>query len=87
MLTLFTTAFAFQSVSEEAWSVLCGPLWWPYHEEQCKEELRCLACSPSVVSATAACKRAKSFGRLDVECVADTIGDGFCNQCAKKLFV
>ena len=35
----------------EMWTNWCTAVWWPYDEEKCVQT-RCLACSPSVMSAS-----------------------------------
>jgi len=71
------------SMGPEMWTNWCTAVWWPYDEEKCVQT-RCLACSPSVMSASVVCE--KTIGRTDdIKCLRDVMGEGHCNYCISEF--
>jgi hypothetical protein len=64
------------------WEALCKATWYPYHEEKCRD-MRCAACAPSIMAATAVCKT--TFKNVRARCVEEVMGEGFCNACIKDF--
>ncbi|XP_040581688.1 uncharacterized protein [Lepeophtheirus salmonis] len=60
------------------WNYLCIATWYPLHEERCKET-RCTVCAPAIMSAAAACEKAR--GKITHICVQRVMGEGSCNYC------
>ena len=61
----FTLSFS-QSVPPNVWNNVCFYFWYPYHKEKCNQ-LRCTACTPSVMAADVVCKR--TMGATTHKCV------------------
>merc|ERR1712172_478414 len=71
------------AMGPEMWSQWCAAIWWPYDDEKCRET-RCLACSPTIMSASVVC--GKTIGRTDdIKCLRDVMGEGHCNYCISEF--
>ena len=72
-----------EHVPSGVWQHLCHVVWWPLHEEHCTD-LRCTACTPSLMAADVVCKRTQ--GHTDYKCLQKVMNEGFCNYCIAEMF-
>ncbi|TRY70569.1 hypothetical protein TCAL_06113 [Tigriopus californicus] len=62
------------------WNSVCFLVWFPYHKDKCNQ-LRCTACTPSIMTADVVCKRASPDMKSTHKCIQNVMGEGRCNYC------